>query len=117
MDDRRPKLLLDAIHATEKATSFLGGQTLEAYSADAMRRSATERQLEVLGEVFVRLAQVDATLYQRLPVARVAVGLRNRIIHGYDTIDDVIVHATVLTDLPAQLTDLRAWLVELDPSA
>jgi uncharacterized protein with HEPN domain len=117
MDDRRPKLLLDAIHADKLAIVFLRGVSREAYSADAMRRSAVERQLEVLGEAFVRLSQVDASLHQRLPMARVAIGMRNRIAHGYDTIDHAIVHATVAGDLPAVLAELEAWLLEVDPDA
>ena len=117
MVDRRLKLLLDAINAIELAVSFLDERSLDAYSAHAMSRSAVERQLEVLGEVFVRLQRDEATLFDRFPAARFAVGLRNRIIHGYDSVDDAIVHATVTADLPALLTALQAWLHQLDPEA
>jgi len=74
MADRRPKLPLDAIQAAELSIAFLEGQTLEAYSGNAMRRSAVERQLEVLGEAFVRLVREEPALYERLPTARFAVG-------------------------------------------
>lgn len=40
-------------------------------------------------------------------------GLRNRIIHGYDAVDDETVYRTVLDDLPALKTLLQAWLAEL----
>ena len=117
MADKRLKLLLDAIQAAELAISFIERQSLEAYSASPLRRSAVERQLEVLGEAFVRLGREEPTLNERLPMARFAVGLRNRIIHGYDGIDDSIVHATVKDDLPDLLTSLQAWLRELDAQA
>ena len=117
MVDRRLKLLLDAINAIELAVLFLDQQSLDDYSAHAMRRSAVERQLEVLGEAFVRLQRDDPALFDRFPTARFAVGLRNRIIHGYDGVDDAIVHATVATDLPALLEQLQSWLRRLDPEA
>ncbi len=116
MADRRPKLLLDALQAAELAMKFVGDATLDAFSADAHCRAATERELEILGEAFTRRAKEEPTLFQRLPVARVAIALRNRIVHGYDTVDDAIVHATVHTDLPALAIALRAWLGELSPA-
>ena len=117
MADRRLKLLLDAINAIDLAVSFLAGQTLDAYSDNAMLRSSIKRQLEVLGEAFVRLTREEPSLFERLPVARSAIALRNRIIHGYDTLDDQTVHGTVARDLPTLRTALHAWLLELDPRA
>ena len=43
--------------------------------------------------------------------------LRNRIAHGYDSIDDDIVFATVAVDLPELRAMLWAWLRQLDPLA
>ena len=110
MADLRLKLLLDAIQAIELAIVFVDGQSLDAYSSDQKTRSAVERQLEVLGEAFARLSREAPDLSQRLPAAGFAVGLRNRIIHGYDSVDDAIVHATVTSDLPGLLAALQAWL-------
>jgi uncharacterized protein with HEPN domain len=106
-------LLVNALQATELATRFVGNATLDAFSADAQCRAATERELEILGEAFTRLAREEPGLFQRLPVARVAVALRNRIAHGYDTVDAATVPATVLSDLPALALARRAWLSEL----
>jgi uncharacterized protein YutE (UPF0331/DUF86 family) len=41
-----------------------------------------------------------------VPDIRLAIGLRNRIIHGYDAVDDELVYETVQKDLPG----LRAAL-------
>ena len=113
MTDRRPKLIFDAISAIELAGSFLADQTLPAYEADVMRRSAVERQLEILGEACARLAKEDPTLFERLPATRLAVGLRNRIIHGYDAVDDRTVYLTVRDDLPSLKLGLGHWLAHL----
>lgn len=113
MVDRRPKLLFDAISAIEAARSFVFGTTLERYEADLMCRSATERQLEILGEACARLAREAPDEFNALPAARLAVALRNRIIHGYDAVDDETVFRTVCDDLPTLAADLRAWLHRL----
>ena len=110
MTDRRRKLLHDALTAAAVAESFVAGQTLAAYSADAMRRLAVERLLEILGEACSRLAREDAAFIVEVPGARLAVGLRNRIIHGYDAVDDETVYWTVIDDLPALRSALQTRL-------
>jgi uncharacterized protein with HEPN domain len=99
MHERAPKLLVDAIAAIEAATSFMHGASLEQYMANAMMRSAVERQLEILGEACSRLDKLDAEMAQNIPDIRLAIGLRNRIIHGYDAVDDAVVRETVQQDL------------------
>ena len=117
MSERRPKLLFDAVAAIAAAQSFVNGLGLAAYEGNLMLRSATERQLEILGEACVHLAREDETLFARVPAARMAVGLRNRIIHGYDAVDNETVYRTVIDDLPALKAGLAEWLAEFAASA
>jgi uncharacterized protein with HEPN domain len=116
MVDRRPKLLFDAILAAEAAISFVAQVDAAQYRSDLLRRSAVERQLEILGEACARLAKEEAKLFEHLPDARLAIGLRNRIIHGYDGIDDETVYRTVVDDLPGFVLALRARLADLSAS-
>ena len=117
MADRRPKLIFDAISAIPAATSFCATASLLQYQQDLMLRSAVERQLEILGEACTRLLREHNTLVDELPEARLAIGLRNRIIHGYDNIDDETVFNTVTQDLARFEAGLRRWLHRLDPNA
>lgn len=55
MTDKTPKLLVDALGAIDLAREFVAGVSLIEYSTDKMRRSAVERQLEILGEACSRL--------------------------------------------------------------
>jgi uncharacterized protein with HEPN domain len=48
-DDRR-KYLWDALTAAELLREFSAGKFVEDYQADAMLRSAVERQFEIIGE-------------------------------------------------------------------
>jgi uncharacterized protein with HEPN domain len=99
MTDKAPKLLLDALGAIDSAQEFLAGRTLQDYEQDKLRRSAVERQLEILGEACARLVRLDSSMLMMSPGVKLAIDLRNRIIHGYDAVDDEIVFLTVMEDL------------------
>ena len=110
MTDRTPKLLVDALGAIESAQEFVAGCSLAAYTADKMRRSAVERQLEILGEACARMARLEPPLLVSVVNLKLTIDLRNRIIHGYDAVDDEIVYLTVSNDLEALKTDLSRLL-------
>lgn len=104
MTDKTPKLLVDALDAIQCAREFVAGVSLSQYAEDKMRRSAVERQLEILGEACARLARMNPALLQSITDLKLAIDLRNRIIHGYDAVDDEMVYLTVTQDLePLQL--------------
>ncbi|MCU7551613.1 DUF86 domain-containing protein [Chitinophagaceae bacterium LB-8] len=44
--------------------------------------------------------------------ARQIVDLRNRVIHSYDTVDDVIIWKVLITDLPVLLSEVQQLLNE-----
>ncbi len=45
------------------------------------------------------MAKLEPTLIESVPNLKLAIDLRNRIIHGYDSVDDEIVYFTVKDDL------------------
>lgn len=95
MSERLPKHLEDARYAASLALRFLGGRTLADYREDEYLRSALERQVEIVGEACRRALDDTPDLRQRLPDAALAIGMRNRIAHGYDTLDHAVVFNTV----------------------
>ena len=95
MSARLPKHLDDAAYAARLALRFLDGRSLAAYPADELLRSAVERQVEVVGKACRRALQDTPELRERLPESVLAVSMRNRIAHGYDTVDDALVYETV----------------------
>ena len=109
------KSVADAIGACQAIQEFTQGHTLETYRADYMRRCAVERQFEILGEAFNRIDAVDASFRGRFPEMRESVGMRNRIIHGYDFVDDVIVWDTVKENVPSLMNKLEVWLAGETP--
>ncbi len=93
--------LLDVLEACRAVERFARGRDFAAYQADEMLRAAVERKLEVIGEAFTKLEDVEPETAERFPDLRKIVGLRNRIIHGYDTVDDEIIWDVVENKLPA----------------
>lgn len=90
MSDRLPKHLHDALTAASLAVQFMGQADLAAYEANAMQRSAVERQFEILGEACRRALEDTPDLRADLPEAALAIGLRNRIIHSYDRVEHAV---------------------------
>ena len=115
MTSRLPKHLFDALEAIRLANEFTAGMSFEAYLSSALVRSALERQLEVIGEACQRMANTEPSLRETIPELGLAIGLRNRIIHGYDRVEHVVVYDTLTKDLPLLAQRLRAELDRYGP--
>ncbi len=94
------KLLLDVSEACQSIEQHCAGHTFEEYTADRWFRRAVEREFEIIGEALNRLDRRAAATAARITSLRRIVDFRNRIIHGYDAVDDVVVWRTVQHDLP-----------------
>lgn len=102
-------LLFDVHAATSRITEFIAGVDASQYAHDALRRSAVERQLEIVGEALKNLRAVDAATAGAIPDLSRIVGLRNVLAHGYAVVDDSIVWAAATTRVP----NLRRVVEEL----
>jgi uncharacterized protein with HEPN domain len=105
-------LIWDARRAAQLILNFVAGRTWQDYQSDAMLRSAVERQFEVIGESLNRLSRADpitAALVSDLP--RI-VAFRNVLVHGYATIDDVLVWEVATTRIDPLIATLSRLLSE-----
>lgn len=68
-----------------------------SYLADLKTQSAVERQLGILGEAVNKFDKLNGI--QPLENTHQIVGLRNRLIHTYDSIDQSIVWAIIQNHL------------------
>jgi uncharacterized protein with HEPN domain len=108
-----PVLLEDAVAAGESIAGIVADATPERYLATRMVRSAVERELLILGEALNALDTLCDDSRQRVTDIGRVVGLRNRLAHGYHSIDDAMIWAIACDDVPRLLAELRAWLTDL----
>jgi uncharacterized protein with HEPN domain len=108
------KLLCDARAAGVAIATFTSGNHFPAYAAVAMLRSAVERQFEIVGEALERAVRIDPGLEAKIPEIHRILGLRNRLIHGYDSVDDELMWDLLQSKLPALTQLLDAALVGID---
>ena len=104
--------LADVLEAADLIARFTAAADLASYRADAMMRSAVERQLEIVGEALNRLTREDPELADRIPDIRRIVGFRNVLAHGYDVVEDEIVWDAITLDLPALAAAVVVLLAE-----
>lgn len=105
------KLLVDLQRAMADIREFTQGMNLERYLQDTKCRAAVERKFEIIGEACTRLRDQFPDLFTRLPDGPRIIGFRNRLIHGYDNVDDAIVWdvtAHKLSPLAQEVDDLLA---------
>jgi uncharacterized protein with HEPN domain len=62
--------------------------------------------LRFLGGALFRAEEAAPELMERLPELRRIIGMRNRIIHGYDAVDDEIVWDAVQRKIPLLLEQI-----------
>jgi uncharacterized protein with HEPN domain len=95
------KLLVDIRDAVSDIRSFTADMDLSEYRLDAMCRAAVERKFEIIGEACTRLRDQFAEPFEKLSHGPQIIGFSNRLIHGYDNVDDSIVWDAVTQKLPA----------------
>jgi uncharacterized protein with HEPN domain len=104
------KRLLDTIFACQAIRQFTSGLDFPAYEESLLIRSGVERQFEIVGEALNRASELDLDLAEAIPELRRIIGLRNRLIHGYDSVDDEIVWDVVQTKLPILESQIHSVL-------
>lgn len=100
MNNEARKRLRDIADCGAAIGRFAAGKNFPDYLADDMLRSAIERKLEIIGEAFVRLEEADPAVTENFPELRKIIGMRNRIIHGYDNVDEELIWDVVQNRLP-----------------
>jgi uncharacterized protein with HEPN domain len=80
--------LFDVLDSARNVRGWCAGRSFADYEADRQFRRAVEREFEIIGEALNRLDHDDPETAGRIPELRRIVGFRNRIIHGYDAVDN-----------------------------
>lgn len=106
------KLLYDVATAAAAIREFCRNRSMQDYEADLMLRSACERQFEIIGEAMTRLRDRHPETFKDLSEGPAVIAFRNRLIHGYDTVDSEIVWDVIRDKLPNLETSVTRLLGE-----
>lgn len=93
------KYLYDILQSINSIEDFLGEKrNFIEFQSNKLLRRGIGRELEIIGEATNRILKIDSTL--QIEDARRIVDLRNWIIHGYDSVDEVIIWGIISRDVP-----------------
>lgn len=99
MDFEIKKYLFDIQESIESIEKYLGNKRdFNAYMANKMLRRAVEREFEIIGEAMNRIEKLNPEI--EISSKRQIISMRNRVIHGYDKIDNEIIWGTIVRHLP-----------------
>ena len=107
MNEKVLKCLYDIKFAIEEIDSFFdqGNKSFENYQTNNLIKRAVERDLEIIGEATNRILKEDPEF--EIENAHRIVGLRNQIIHGYDTVSDENIWGVLIIYLPKLKEEIK----------
>ena len=91
------KLLTDIIVCISAIDDHLDGRRiLNEYLKNKTKRRAVERELEIIGEAINKLLKINPGI----SISRQIVDLRNKVIHSYDNVNDIVIWSIIMNHLP-----------------
>jgi uncharacterized protein with HEPN domain len=115
MTKHNPRVTLAQIEeAAEKVESLCAGKTFEAFSEDWVAVMALERLFLIIGEAVKRLPEDLCESYPQVPWRKIA-STRDRLAHGYDEIEGVILWNAATVSIREMRHTIRVMLSEINP--
>jgi len=92
-------------HAKE-AVALIAGKDRAELQHDRVLELALIRLVEIVGEASAKVSSAAQKVYPSIPWPQV-VGMRNRLIHGYDSVDLDVLWDTIEVDLPPLIAEIE----------
>jgi len=109
MDRNVYKFLFDISEAIKCIENYVGTPKIFAnYENNRQLQQAVERNLEIIGEATKRILEIEPSI--NISNARRIVNARNRIIHGYDDIDNTEIWSIIINNLPTLKQEIENLL-------
>jgi uncharacterized protein with HEPN domain len=102
-------LLRDMLDQARKAVAAVAGRERGDLDRDDVLAAALERFIEVLGEAAGKVSEATREQLAAVPW-RGLIGIRNRLVHGYASVDHDIIWDVVTDDLARLVADLEQAL-------
>lgn len=102
-------------HARE-AAALLGTMSAEDLTGARVQQLALRHLVEIVGEAASRVSPETRAMLPGISW-RGAISIRNRVIHGYDTVKVETLYNTIVEDFPPLIRQLEAVLNSKDESS
>ena len=103
--------VLDAINDLESCFIDFPNR-FDLFEKDIMRRCVVERKTEIMGEAINRIRKKDPSF--EIPHAKEVINTRNRIIHGYDSVETEFLWGLVVRHIPELKKDIERIIGEYE---
>lgn len=112
MDNTIKTWLFDILNSINEIESYFVDtpKSFEVYQNDLRTKRAVERNIEIIGEAMNRILKEDKSI--EISNSRKIVDVRNRIIHGYDSVSDDVIWGIVIKNLPVLQKEVEVLLGE-----
>ena len=102
--------LYDILNAIEEIEGFFIDRPKQFidYQKDIRTKRAVERNIEIIGEAMNRILKAEMSL--EISNSRKIVDVRNKIIHGYDSVSDDIIWGVIIKYLPVLRSEIEMFL-------
>ena len=98
--------ITDMLDHSREAVDVLGGLSREDLGRNRVMQLALTRLVEIVGEAANRVSEEIRQENPGIPWPQI-VGMRNRLVHGYDVIDYGLLWDTITADLPPLIAALQ----------
>lgn len=108
----RAKLLSNILERGDRLARFVDGMSKEGFLSDELTQAAVSKCVEVIGEASGELVRRHPDFVAAHPQLAFlqAYRTRNRLSHGYETIDWEIVWNAATSDVPEFIVNVRSLL-------
>jgi uncharacterized protein with HEPN domain len=112
MDNSIKTWLYDILNSINEIESYFveTPKMFEIYQNDLRTKRAIERNIEIIGEAMNRILKENSGI--EISNSRKIVDVRNRIIHGYDSVSDDVIWGIVIKNLPVLKSEVTHLLNE-----
>ena len=104
-------LLNDMLDHAKEAVAFVQGHSRADLDTNRLLNLALVRLMEIVGEAARQIPKSAQASYPQIPWPQI-VSLRNRLIHGYDSVDLDILWQIITADLPPLIASLEQILAD-----
>lgn len=113
MDELVKKYFYDINEAIASIFNYIGDKRdFNCYTENKMLRRAVEREFEIIGEAMNRISKIEPEI--AISHKAQIIAMRNRVIHGYDKIDDGIIWGAIVRYLPALQHEIETLMRQHD---